>query len=932
MQWTENAAAQLYYGGLMSEGLFFPQQVAGGSTSAPSGQYVQDSFPDYTKPADNNTSLTSTVSNNPSGSYFGNDLSAKYSTKTLYIKDLILEEDRNKWVAGGKTYRVIFTEDFPGVYAYASSNVSIGSEINGKYVSLLGSGGFFGVSGQILKASFLIRPLAVLSGANDLTVGFRVDSGSVTNIDFQNFSNESGTIGTSSPATDRDLINDQHKFFVVDDGSAVQTNNIHDFRIQGDTDDTTLFYEGVDVFGVILYLSTDSSHLMVRPGKTFVDKTLVTTTLGSTLSIPAQNASLFHLGSKTTFFENSSGAIGSTTYAIPLLQTQATGLINTNTIAVSSNTGASFPIGSGINIQSGSSIYLGIVQSISTDTLTVSPTLPYGFAGATLTKSFFVPQPSVSDLRLYTGVTSSFYDLAYSWNPAKTYGASNWNGSTAIYKINGATVLPGFSNIPYQPYYDPQNRFAVFPITGISSAQGRMRNDTAKNFGWQGPIGVKGDFQAIEFEFSQPILSESEFIATRSTLDGVTCFVSGSFIIGYVSAIGATMPRNNRVFLAQNLGIGYHTLKFIPDSAASASMAFLTRINFYKYKGISIAGQLYSLEQNQTQYDSSSTADTPIGAYKFFGADKLTYSGAWFKENQSIAASMSPFPGFARTVSGATSNSVLTFKYWGKNFTLFTDSAGGSYTTTLDGGAITPTSGAMFTVATETIHTIVLSRASGTFGVQGIAILKDYNELKSEQSFSALSLDVHGNNILDKTIAITKASTRQIGVTAAMGGIALSEVILTSSSATTSPAVLNNAKIGIETSGNPVMIGFNSSFGSTINNSVTLPLIDVTGSATTGAYGNLYICRWPYGMTQMIYSNSDDIRPPGTIASFRYGNLIGTTVGFIFTSNQQSSIETVKAIDFAPAGRWQYVVMANVEGVSTTIKITNARLFAMETF
>ena len=89
------------------------------TASAGAGQYVQDVFRDVVLPATNNTGLTNSSTTNPIGALVGDCDVPRYGAKTLYIKDVVLIEDRSKWVAGAPTYRIIWTENFPAVVGYA---------------------------------------------------------------------------------------------------------------------------------------------------------------------------------------------------------------------------------------------------------------------------------------------------------------------------------------------------------------------------------------------------------------------------------------------------------------------------------------------------------------------------------------------------------------------------------------------------------------------------------------------------------------------------------------------------------------------------------------------------------------------------------------------------------------------------------------------
>jgi len=906
----------------MSEGLFFPQQVGGDSDG--NSDYVEDTFDDYTLPATNNSGLTSTSATNPMSNFYGNDLSVKYSFKTLWIKDIeLLPQD--KWIKRAPTYKVIFTENFPGVDCYVSGEVNISTEINGKYLNLK-EGGYFGVSGNLRKASFLVRPLT--DEVTISTLFYSIDGAAPTSINYGGIANETTTFG--SAVQNRTTL--QHKFYPIDDGAAVQTDNIHDFRITNNDN-------YVDIYGIVVCVGVSPQGVGVKAGSLFVDKSLVSIASGASIALPAQNASLFHLGAKTTLFENASGVLGATTFAVQMLQTQATGLSGTNSIAVSAGSGASFPIGTGFNIQVGATNYLGLVQAQSTDALTVSPTLTFELSGATMTKAFFVPQPATSDPRLFAGFSAALYELAYSWDPVSTYGASNFNGASTRWAQNGPTIPLGISITPYRAYYDPENRFAILPISGLSSAQGRILpvRDEWNTVGWAGPLAIKGDFQALSIEFLT-YASGVPIWSTRSTIDGVTTYMNASLNVSNTES--GTLGIKFALNAVQDLGIGSHTYKFIPSLwAGYTTCPIITKINFYKYKGVSIAGQLSSIEQYQTQYNLGSITDTPLGSYRFYGADKIGYSGTWSQRTDVLSETLSAYPGFA---SCQTASGSANFKFWGKDFVLFTESSGGSYSVTLDGGAVTPTSGQIYSVATEMIHNIILTRESGSFAIQGIAVLKQYSEPKNLQGFTGTNFDYSGAKLEDKSVSVMKSKARPLKHYANIGEIATSVAFIdTSISATilwsqittaTDDTFTRPTSVKIKTSGNPVRVGFNS-FGCGESGflGTTLPMIELSGSATQGIYGNLVLARVPRGDGNYTvpYDNGVGTSTWIPVGAQTYGAKVQTTV-FLQTFRYPS--ESFSFIDFPPAGDWQYRVYGQVSGLSTLLTVTNTKLFAMEMF
>src|SRR4051812_42957796 len=106
----------------MSKDMLFTNDAgaAGGAID-----YVKDVFSDVSLPPSSNSGLTDTASTNPLSDSFANDDVPRFAQKTLFIKDLVLIEDRSRWVLGKPTYRVIWNEDSPNVSGYVFGNISI---------------------------------------------------------------------------------------------------------------------------------------------------------------------------------------------------------------------------------------------------------------------------------------------------------------------------------------------------------------------------------------------------------------------------------------------------------------------------------------------------------------------------------------------------------------------------------------------------------------------------------------------------------------------------------------------------------------------------------------------------------------------------------------------------------------------------------------
>lgn len=921
----------------MSEGLFFPQQVGSTQSSTSQNSYLNNSFQDYSLPATENVGLSSTISTNPMGAYFADDDSSKYFVKTLWVKDMVLQEDRSLWFNGGRTYNVQFTQDFSGVVAFAAGSISLNNSINGKTVKLNGTASSFSVSGNILRASFIIKPKVIGIPAS---IPYLVDNAITTTVQYTGFSDEDGGTVIGSLGA-YNFINDQNKYFLVDDGST-QSNDIHTYTIKS-IGDATAADESVEILGVVLYMSSDPVNVHVNPGNTYINKNLVSTNTGVSLALPALGSSFFHLGAKTTYYKTSGGTDTASTYQVPLLQTVATGLSGQNTLTVSTGTGASYPKGTGVVIQAGTSFIYQIVTARSTDTLTVSASHPFTFTSATLTKSFFAFTGGSFPLGYTLAVAgSSQYYLAYSWNAAQTYGASSWASNQVIFPnaggtgfqgytaINGTTTAFGTSLMPYQAYYDPENRYAILPYVGVT--QGGMAQVNGI-FGWQGLLGVRGDFQAIELEY----YISTSMINFAAAIDGLEADISGAIN-------SATLPNYNRFTYVKDLGIGNHSVN-LDFTTGGASRAVLTGINFYKYIGNSLQGKLSSVEQLQTTVPTYNGNVTFPGQYlpfagehSFYGADKLTFAGSWIKNRAGgVGASLSFTPGFAECVGNST-NSTCTFKYWGNTFAAYLSSNGGSYISTLDGLSIGVVSGALNAGGSLAEHTLVFTFKSGTFGIQGVGIYRPYNELKCEQKFVPIQelTEIDGTLIKEKSVSVRRARQRQVGVSMGIGGIALSPLIGISLLGGAGTTLLTS--IYLETSGNPVLYGFCNFGDVTVPGGMVLNgepnfIFTAVVNVTLPGMVNFIPARLPMGVPEEAAIGTPiGVSIVGKITNHLYQfPSVGTAAGTSGTITKMP-LAGLKDLDLVPAGRWQYQMHAGVASAVGVGQIQFTRFFAMELF
>jgi len=374
--------------GLSGNFTLFTNSAGGGSSAS---DYLKDNFSDTTSPPTNNSGFSSTISTNPFTQYFGNDNSVKYGVKTLWIKDLVLLEDRNQWVNSKPTYEIIWNETFPGVFGYVFGNVRLKSNPQGVSVEIRNLDDGVGVCGVIRKAAFFCNPNA-LTGSADIVVD-GTDSG--TDVTFGPAAALSGMYG----------INVFHA-----PPAATQDQNIHDYRLTANQNIV------MSVSGVEVYFENSGNNLEILPGSTYVDKTKATSVVGSTLSLPTYTG---RLGGVGMVVESNSAVLSTTNLEIPTIETIGVGASGGISIDVTTGQGSSFVVGSGVVGIAGTSFYVGTIRSISTDTFTVGPTITFGLSGPLYQAWTAGPTYAIS---------STFYILSEIFDPGKSNVLADQNG------------------------------------------------------------------------------------------------------------------------------------------------------------------------------------------------------------------------------------------------------------------------------------------------------------------------------------------------------------------------------------------------------------------------------------------------------------------------------------------------------------------------
>jgi hypothetical protein len=644
-------------------------QPSGGAGGGSSGDYVKDHFQDTSREATNNDTLTSSASVNPLGFYFNNNDTPQYGLKTLYIKDLALIEDRTKWVSDKPTYEISFTEYNPAVKAYAVGNVRLRQSTKGKVLELRSVDDIIGVTGVVRQVGWIAQPsLESTASADTITDGVAVST-----INFQSLAADANQ-GTT-------------KFNVYLHNSSPATNDIHDYRLEANQAGGTL-----DIAGILVYF--DGANVVFRPGQTYNDKVLVTTTLGATAA-PASISG--RLGANTVISKSAVGAYVQSSQEPENLSTIGVGLSGTNLVDVTTGSGASFGLGYGVAAIAGTSNYFGIVQNISTDTLTVGPTLSFGLSGV-LYKLFAAGPTYV--------ISPSLYKISESLDPFQL-------NNTIQSGVFGAT-LQG------EMYFaDAQGKYNVFgKDLQFQSFDGRI------GLGFEGNtsafLQVDGKFAAAEIEFAANGIFNGTF-----AINGVPAWSINS---GFSGVFKKT------VFAAG--GPGWNSFVFSPGQSHIGCP--ITKINLYELRypiGVT-AGVLSSYESFADGVNRGGVQNATImqlGAMQRIYADKLFLQGAWTRGVTHTAAGGVYY-------GGASTNSVLKFQYFGKDFGLV-GTVGGSMTLTLDGASIGTNFNTLKSVPSMTWHTVELTyRAGDTCVIHAVDYIPPSQmELKSLQKTQPLS-------------------------------------------------------------------------------------------------------------------------------------------------------------------------------------------------
>ena len=615
--------------------------------------YVKDVFVDVTLPATSNSGLTSTALTNPQSQYFADDDVPKFGVKTLYIKDYVLIQDRSLWISNKPTYQLIFDENFPAIRAYAFGNISFSEKI-GQYqidspaqpvLNFKTVGDGIGITGVVRRVSFLVGGDTSATATGQLTV----DGSTTATIDFSDLSANSNTTKVA-------------RFTPFVHAAANATKDIHDIRL------TALQANTLKVIGIQVYFENTGANLDFSQGSTYNDKTKQTTTVGGTLAIPTYGSSL---GGKALLYKNSSAAYVASALSATTMATIAQGTINTNLITVSTGTGASYPIGSGIVVSQGTSHYVGAVISVSTDTLTVGPTLPFGISGT----------------------------LYRSWSAGTTQAINATLMS--LYRTIDMSQVVSLSNA----VFDASGKWAMFGSNvGVTLVDSVM---SGLYLGASGYLQIDGRFAAAEMEF----IGGGIFNATFS-INGTPGW---SVNEGQTGALKRTM--------FTNAGPGWNSVLMQPGSSLGA--VAISKINLYELnRNIGITtGVLAELETLHSLVPRTAVNASLIslGTYRRVYPDQMYLKGGWVRSANIASPSGAEY-------QGASTNTFFRQEWYGKNFAII-GTPGTSGILTLDGVSIGVTFGLMQT-ATEGFHTLTYQHQAGTCVIRGFDFSSTYGQMK----------------------------------------------------------------------------------------------------------------------------------------------------------------------------------------------------------
>lgn len=676
----------------MSLDLLFTNQSS--ASAAQTSSFVQDAFVDITLPATNNSGLTDSISVNPTQSYFANDNSAKFGPKTLFIKSISLLEDRTKWVNNLPTYLITWHEDYPGVVGYVFGHPSgeavtkrqvfsdsLGSGFQRTCVTVgignaLGEG--LGVTFKGRRVSFLVEPYA------STTYDGKIYTDNVAGTTYS-VNNAAVTDFRTSTNTQQDL--SVPHYVPLPHAAANETDNIHDFQIRSQVNPLSFT-------GVVVYWENSGSNIEISQGTNYVNKNQVVSSVGTTMSLPVAGSSI---GGNALFYQISGGGYTTSVVGPSYISSVAQGSSGTNLLNVTTGHGSRFASGYGVIVNQGSSNYVGSITQVSTDTLTVSPTLPFG-------------------------ITNSIY---VAWQSSPTLSIS----STLMEKVGsidfGAVSSSYRATNTIQQLFDPNGKWAFFQSGFVRSfPSGNLPTIIGLTTTTGAFLQVDGRFSAMEVE----TLGTGVFHAT--------CFINGKPSWGLNT--GTTAGSKWTLFSNAGPGLNSAALYFGTSHALSSSLG-ISKINFYqiaKDPGITY-GLIASIPINQAFVDAGTVNSTLVspGTFQRIYSD-LSYaspngSGSSYWINANASNGLSP-------LYNGYSGGIMDFYFYGKNYALGGTLTGGSFILQLDGISVGSTFNVWQSAASEGFHKVEVQVKTSGPAVSFLDISRTNDEIKSLRNYYPL--------------------------------------------------------------------------------------------------------------------------------------------------------------------------------------------------
>lgn len=660
----------------MAKDTLFTNDGGGGSSNS-SGQYVQDVFRDVVLPATSNSGLTDTALTNPIGAKVGNSDVPRFGTKTLWVKDVVLIDDRSKWIDGVPTYRVIWNEDFPAAIGYIQSTeaptpVKLS---NAKKTVFEMNSGQFGVICKARKVGFFVQGMTTAASSATIFLD-RVSTGQTVDI-----------TGIGAAA----LIADQMQYNFNVSGAANASDDLHNF---------SLAPAPARVEGVIIYFENTTQDIAVGPGTAYVNKTAATTTVETNVALPSFGSSL---GGVSVVTKGQGGAYSLVSQDARTQVSIGQGTNGTSVLNMSVGTGASFPVGTGLALhQGGGSFYVGSVVSVSTDALTVSPVLPFG-ASNTVYRSWLSGQ-SLS-------VGASYMELATSINFTPYLGMTT-------------------------PLLDPSGNWAIWSqncgiSTIVTGTTASVSSDVMAIAGSSGFIQVQGLFSGAELEFFES--PGGPFWGTFM-VNGLPAFsiATGAFGTG-------TSTKKQTVFT--EAGGGWNSFKLSFGKTMSPRAISKINLYRRRNDGASFGNLASLEKFQEFADRPLASGALALGTGRRIYSDQLFLEDsagvspdAWLRETNETAA------GGIRYL-GSTTTCTFNQRFYGKNFALIgTAPTGATLTMDGAGVPLASAFNRMVIGATEMFHTVTYAHRSGTSIIEAFDFSRTFGDVRWLGTSAAINL------------------------------------------------------------------------------------------------------------------------------------------------------------------------------------------------